>query len=164
MPPASPDPSLGLDGRAAIDAVLEPLRAETDRVDRELADNEAFLEERRSQGVDADTQALLARAAESPTAPDSLRRLAQRVAAGEITWDDVFARRAGGDGTTFLDDAFRTAQQHFPDADLPTVRVPDDALAVGVDPDAVSDDIFRTRVEAREAHDAIFRRAFEERP
>jgi hypothetical protein len=162
VPPASPD-ALGPDGRAAIDAVLEPLRAETDRVDRALADNQAFLEERRSRGVDAETRALLARAAESPQAPDSLRRVARRVAAGEISWDDVFAHRAGPEGAAFLDDAFRTARQHFADADLPPVRVPDEALEVGIDPDEVSDDIRRTGVEAREAHDAIFRRAFEER-
>ena len=35
MPPASPDAE---DGRLAVQAVLEPLRAETDRVDRELAE------------------------------------------------------------------------------------------------------------------------------
>lgn len=162
MPPASPEQGFGADGRAAIDAVLEPLRAETDQVDRTLADDRAFLEERRSRGVDPETRALLTRAADSPTAPTSLRRLARRVADGEITWDDVFAHRAGPDGAAFLDEAFRTARQHFADADLTPVRVPDEALEVGVDPDEVSDDIFRTRVEAREDHDAIFRRAFEE--
>jgi hypothetical protein len=164
VPPASPDPRLGLDARAAVDAVLEPLRAETDRVDRALADNQQFLEERRSRGVDAETRALLTRAAESPTAPDSLRGVARRVAHGEITWDDVFAHRAGAGGAAFLDDAFRTAQQHFADADVPVVRVPDEALEVGIEPDEVSEDLLRTRVEAREAHDAIFRRAFEQRP
>ncbi len=164
MPPASPDPRLVPDGRAALDAVLEPLRAETDRVDRELADNQAFLEERRSRGVDPETRALLTRAAESPTAPDSLRRVARMVAAGQVTWDDVFSHRAGPEGAAFLDDAFRTARQHFADADLPAAVVPDEALEVGIDPDAVSDDLARTRLEAREAHDAIFRRAFEEHP
>ena len=164
MPPASPEPRFDSYGRAAIDAVLEPLRAETDRVDRALADNQAFLEERRSRGVDAETRVLLTRAAESPSAPRSLRQVARRVAAGEITWDDVFAHRAGPEGAAFLDAAFRTARQQFADADLTPARVPDEALEVGVDPDEVSDDIFRTRVEAREAHDAIFRRAFEDRP
>jgi hypothetical protein len=164
VPPASPEPRFGPEGRAAFDAVLEPLRAETDRVDRELADNEAFLDERRSRGVDAETQALLTRAADSPSAPESLRRVARRVAAGEITWDDVFARRAGTDGAAFLDDAFRTARQHFADVDVTPVPVPDEALEVGVDPDEVADDIARTRIEARDEHDAIFRRAFQERP
>ncbi len=154
MPPASPDP---YDGRAAIDAVLEPLRAETDRVDRELASNQAFLEERRATGVDAETRDLLSRAAESPSAPESLRRVARQVAAGQITWDDVFARRGGPDGAAFLEDAFRTARDHFADADLAPVPVPEEALEVGVDPAEVAVDIERARDEARTAHDAIFR-------
>lgn len=153
MLPASPDPH---DGRAAIDAVLEPLRAETDRVDRELASNQAFLDERRSRGVDAETRDLLSRAAESPSAPASLRRVARQVTAGQITWDDVFAHRAGADGEAFLADAFRTAREHVTDEPA-LVSVPDEALEVGVDPDEVAADIARTRDEARTAHDEIFR-------
>jgi hypothetical protein len=152
--PASPDPS---DGRAAVDAVLEPLRAETDRVDRELAANQAFLEERRALGLDAETRDLLSRAAQSPSAPESLRRVARLVAGGRLTWDDVFARRAGQDGAAFLEDAFRTAREHFAEADLEPVPVPEEALEVGVDPDEVAADIERVRDEARTAHDAIFR-------
>jgi hypothetical protein len=161
VPPASPDPRRDIDGRAAIDAVLEPLRAETDRVDRELADNRQFLEERRSRRLDPETRDLLDRAADSPEAPESLRRLARRIAGGELTWDDVFAHRAGPDGDAFLSDAFRTAEQHFADADLAPVPVPDAALDTGVDPDEVDADLARTRREARDEHDAIFRRAFE---
>ena len=158
MTPPSPDPD---DGRRAIDAVLEPLRVETDRVDRELRDNQEFLDVRRSRGIDPETRVLLERAADSPAAPESLRRVARLVAAGRLTWDDVFAHRGGAEGAAFLDDAFRTARRQFADADLPQVRVPDEALEVGVDPHEVSDDIFRTRVEAHEVHDAVFRRAFE---
>jgi hypothetical protein len=94
-----------------VDAVLEPLREESGRVDRELARNRTLLDERRSHGVDAETRDLLARAAAGPSAPASLRRVARRVAAGELTWDDVFAHRAGPDGTAFLRDAFRTARE-----------------------------------------------------
>ena len=158
MPPASPDP------RAAIDAVLEPLREETDRIDRELASNRAFLQERRARGVDAETRDLLARAATSPAAPDSLRRLARRVAAGELTWDDVFTHRAGPDGTAFLGDAVRTAREHFAEVEVEQVRVPDQALDLGVDPEEVSDDIFQALVQAHADHDAVFRHRLEDRP
>jgi hypothetical protein len=154
VPPASPDAH---DARAAIDAALEPLRAETGRVDRELAANQAFLDERRSRGVDAETRDLLTRAASSPSAPESLRRVAHQVAAGQFTWDDVFARRAGADGAAFLDDALRTAREHFADAELAPVDVPDEALEVGIDPDEVAADIERIRFEARAAHDEVFR-------
>lgn len=153
MLPASPDP---YDGRAAIDAVLEPLRAETDRVDRELASNQAFLDERRSRGLDEETRDLLTRAATSPSAPASLRRVARQVVAGQITWDDVFAHRAGPDGEAFLADAVRTAREHVSDEPTP-VAVPDEALEVGIDPDEVAADIARTRAEACAAHDEVFR-------
>lgn len=151
MPPASPD------ARASIDTVLEPLREETERVDHELASNHAFLEERRSRGVDEETRDLLTRAAASPSAPDSIRRLARQVAAGELTWDAVFAHRAGPDGMAFLSEAFSTAQEHFARARVPPVAVPHDALDVGIDPDEVAADIGRTRAEARVAHDEVFR-------
>lgn len=151
MPQASPD------ARVAVDAVLEPLREETERVDRELASNHAFLEERRSRGVDPGTRDLLRQAADSPSAPDSLRRLARKVAAGEITWEDVFAHRAGPTGTAFLVDAFSTAHKHFAEAGLSPVAVPDEALDVGTDPAEVAADIERTRAEARAAHDEVFR-------
>ena len=151
MPPASPDP------RAAIEAVLEPLRAETDRVDRELASNRAFLDERRSSRVDAETRDLLSRAADSPSAPESLRRLARQVAAGRFTWDDVFAGRAGPDGAAFLADAFRTARQHAREIDVTAVPVPDEALEVGIDPAEVAADIEHTLAVARHAHDEIYR-------
>jgi hypothetical protein len=160
-PPGAPGTPYDVDARAAIDAVLEPLRAETDRVDREVRDNAAFLEQRRRDRIDPDTRRLLDRAADSPDAPDSLRRLARRVSSGEIGWDDVFARRVGPDGDAFLAEAFRTARQHFGDADLPRVSVPEAALETGVDPDDVADDIERTRREARADHDAVFRRTFE---
>jgi hypothetical protein len=161
VPPASPDATN--DGRAAIDAVLEPLRAEGDRVDRELSANRAFLDERRSRHLDPETRALLDRAADSPEAPESLRRLARRVASRELTWEDVFAHRAGADGDAFLAEAFRTARERFADATVPQVPIPDEALDTGIDPDEVAADIDRTRAEAREEHDAIFRRAFEDR-
>ena len=161
MPPASPDVP---DARPAIEAILDPLRAEIARVDREMDDNRTFLEEHRSRGIDAETRALLDRAADSPDAPDSLRKLARQVAAGQVTWDDVFAHRAGPGGEAFLDDAFRTAREHFSDAELAPVPVPEEALQVGVDPEEVSADLARTLVEARVEHDAIFRRAFDERP
>ena len=106
-------PSASRDARAALDAVLEPLRVETGQVDRELASNRLFLEERRSRGVDPATSDLLTRAAGSPSAPESLRRLARQVAAGGLTWDDVFAHRAGPDGAAFLRDALSTAHDHF---------------------------------------------------
>ena len=150
MHPASSDP------RAAIDAVLEPLRVETDRVDRALADNQAFLDERRARGLDRETRDLLSRAAQSPAAPESVRRVAQHVAAGWITWDDVFAHRAGPDGEAFLQDAFRTAREHVTDDPSP-VAVPEAALDVGVDPEEVAADMARTRAEAKAGHDAIFR-------
>jgi hypothetical protein len=148
--PASPDP------RAAIDAILEPLRAETDRVDRALADNEAFLAEHRVRGLDAETRDLLSRAAQSPTAPESVRRVARQVAAGRITWDDVFAHRAGPDGEAFLHDAFATAREHVSDDPTP-VEVPEAALETGIDPVEVAADIARTRADAQAAHDAVFR-------
>lgn len=157
MRPASPDYRYAGPGRAAIDAALEPLRAETDRVDRELAANESFLEERRSRALDRETCSLLSRAADSPSAPSSLRRLAARVAAGEITWEDVFAHRAGSEGAEFLEDAFRTARERYADVRLEAVPVPDDALEVGVDPRDVAADIERNRAEARAAHDEVFR-------
>jgi hypothetical protein len=151
--PASPD---AYDGRAAIAAVLEPLRAETDRIEREIASNNAFLADRRQQTLDAETRDLLSRAAESPEAPEPLRRLARRVAAGEITWDDVFARRAGPDGAAFLQEAFRTAREHIDDQPTP-VSVPEAALEVGVDPAEVTADIEHTLAVARLAHDDVFR-------
>ena len=157
MPPASPDPA---DVRAEIESVLEPLRAEAHRVDRAMADNRAYLEERRTSRVDAETRALLERAAESPEAPDSLRRVARQVATGRTTWDAVFDHRAGPDGDAFLADAFRTAQEHFSDAELSPVAVPEEALEVGVDPEAVAADIDLTLAEARDEHDRIFRPTF----
>jgi hypothetical protein len=158
VPPASPEPPAELPGsRSAIDVVLRPLREGVDRVDRELADNRAFLEQHRRRGLDAQTRDLLARAADSPSAPESLRRLAQEVAAGRLTWDDVFAHRAGADGEGFLAEAFRTARERFADAEVPTVPVPEEALAVGVDPEAVDADIQMTLAIARLEHDAVFR-------
>jgi hypothetical protein len=159
LPPASPDEVP--DGRAAIDAVLEPLREETERVDHELAADRAYLDERRARGIDPETRALLDRAADSPSAPESLRRMARQIAAGRITWDDVFAHRAGPEGEAFLADAFRTAREHFADADVATVPVPEEALEVGVDPQEVSDDLEQTLAEAGAEHDAIFRQAFD---
>jgi hypothetical protein len=159
LPPASPDEIP--DGRAAIDAVLEPLREETELVDREVEADRAYLDERRAKGIDPETRALLDRAADSPSAPESLRRVARQVATGRITWDDVFAHRAGPEGEAFLADAFRTAREHFADVDLATVPVPDEALEVGVDPLRVSDDLEKTLAEAAEEHDAIFRQAFD---
>lgn len=167
MPPASPDPRLtpyDVDARAAIDTVLEPLREETARVDREVRDNAAFLEARRRSRLDRETRDLLDRAAESPEAPASMRRLARRVASGELDWDDVFARRGGADGDAFLTDAFRAADEHFAGTDLARVPVPEAALETGIDPDEVAADLDQTRREARAEHDAIYRRAFEERP
>jgi hypothetical protein len=149
--PASPE----------IDAVLEPLREGVDRVDRELADNRAYLEERRRRGIDVETRDLLDRAAHSPSAPSSVRRLSRELAAGRLTWDDVFAHRAGADGEAFLACAFRTARERFADVEVAPVRVPDEALAVGVDPGAVDADMARTIAEARQEHDAIFRRAID---
>jgi hypothetical protein len=161
VPPASPEPG-GLPGsRAAIDAVLEPLRDGVHRVDRELADNRTFLEERRRRGLDSETRDLLDRAAQSPDAPDSLRRLARDVAAGRLTWDDVFAHRAGADGEALLDDAFATARDRFADADVARVPVPEEALAVGVDPQAVDADLQLTLALARMEHDSIFRRSLD---
>lgn len=151
MPPASPD----------IDAVLAPLREELDRVDRALADNRAFLEERRSTGLDGETRSLLDRAADSPTAPDSLRRLAREVAGGRLTWDDVFARRAGADGEAFLAEAFSVARERFGEVEVAPVPVPDEALAVGVDPEAVAADLQLTLAIARIEHDSIYRPRFE---
>ena len=159
--PATPDPRRDVDSRAATDAVLEPLRAEGDRVDRELADNRRFLDQRRGQRLDAETRELLTRAAESPQAPVSLRRLARRIAGGELTWDDVLARRAGAEGEAFVAEAFRTAEQHVADAEVAPVKVPAAAVETGIDPDEVAADIDRTRREARAEHDAVFRRAFE---
>jgi hypothetical protein len=161
VPPASPDVP---DARAAIESVLEPLRAESDRVDQAMADNRAYLEERRKTRVDAETRGLLERAATSPGAPDSLRRVARQVARGQITWDSVFDHRAGPEGEAFLADAFRTAREHFADADLTPVPVPEEALAEGVDPEAVDDDIELTLREAGEAHDRIFRATFSDDP
>jgi hypothetical protein len=106
--PASPE----------IDAVLEPLREGADRVDRALADNRAYLDQRRAQGIDPETRDLLDRAANSPSAPSSLRRLVREVAAGRQTWDDVFAHRAGADGEEFLASAFRTAHERFADVEV----------------------------------------------
>lgn len=106
-------------------------------------------------------RSLLDEAADNPSAPESLRRVARQVAAGRITWDDVLAHRAGPDGDAFLADAFRTAREHFADADLSNVPVPDEALEVGVDPDRVSEDVEQTLAEAAEEHDAIFRQAFD---
>src|SRR5262249_44503303 len=152
---------------------LEPLREETDRVDREVRDNAAFLEDRRRSRLDAETRALLDRAAESPEAPASLRRLARRVATGELGWDDVFARRAGADGEAFLADAFRTAQEHFGEADLARVAVPEAALGTGIDPGQLAADLERsqraahlerTQGGARAEHDAIFHRAVRDQP
>lgn len=151
MRPASPE----------IDAVLEPLREGADRVDRALADNRAYLDQRRAQGIDPETRDLLDRAANSPSAPSSLRRLVREVAAGRQTWHDVFAHRAGADGEEFLASAFRTAHERFADVEVAPVPVPDEALAVGVDPEAVDADIARTIAEARQEHDAIFRRAID---
>jgi hypothetical protein len=130
VPPASPD------ARAAIEAVLEPLVLETDRVDRAVADNRSFLDARR--------------------APESVRRVAREVAAGRLTWDDVFAHRAGAAGQAFLRDAFATARAHVTDDPTP-VDVPPEALEVGLDPADVATDIARTRAEAQAAHDAVFR-------
>jgi hypothetical protein len=167
VPPASPDPRFtpyDVDARAAIDEVLEPLREETARVDREVRDTAAFLDERRRSRLDAETRDLFDRAAQSPEAPAAMRRLARRVASGELGWDDVFARRGGPDGEAFLTEAFRTARQQFADTDLARVPVPEAALEAGVDPADVADDIDRTRRGARDEHDAIFRRAFEDQP
>jgi len=76
----------------------------------------------------------------------------------------VFAHRGGPDGEAFLVDAFRTAREHFADAEVARVAVPEAALETGVDPEGVADDIDRTRHEARGDHDAVFRRTFEGRP
>lgn len=155
MPPASPDP------RELIHEILEPLTAEAERADALMAENTAFLEQRRSQGLDAETKQLLQDAARSPEAPASLRRLAGRVAHGEITWDDVFRGRAGADGADFLATAFTVARARFEDADMAPVEVPEEALEVGVDPTAVHDDITRTLEEARAEHDRIWREGLE---
>jgi len=157
--PASPEDP---DGRSAIDAVLEPLRDGVDRVTHEMADNSAFLDERRTRGIDPETRALLDRAAGSPAAPESLRRVARRVAAGRGSWDDVFARRAGPDGEAFLAEALRTARDRFADIDVTPVAAPEEALAVGIDPEAVDADVAQTIAEARQEHDAIFRPAYDE--
>ena len=161
MPPASPEPGGRPGTRDAIDAVLAPFRDSVDEVDRELADNRAFLEERRRRGLDTETRDLLDRAAQSPNAPDSLRRLAREVAAGRVTWEDVFAHRAGADGEEFLTEAFRTARDRFADADVAAVPVPEEALAVGVEPEAVDADLQLTLAVARIEHDSIYRQTLD---
>jgi hypothetical protein len=164
VPPASPDRPGDLPGsRSAIEAVLAPLRDEVEAIDREMTDNRAFLEDRRRRGVDAETRSLLDRAADSPTAPDSLRRLAREVAAGRLTWDDVFAHRAGADGEAFLADAFRTARERFADVEVAPVPVPEEAHAVGVEPEQVDADLQMTLAIARLEHDSIFRQSLEGR-
>jgi hypothetical protein len=155
MPQESPDlPS-------AIRAIMEPLDAEIDRARQVVAEDRRFLQEKRSRGLDPETKALFEEAAKSPDAPDSLRKLAQQVERGELTWDDVFRGRGGELGTAFLADAFSTARQHYEDADLAPVAVPEEALATGIDPTAVQEDLDRTLEEARLEHDLVWRELLE---
>lgn len=158
MPPASPDPRT--DVASAIRAALEPFERELDTARRQRGDNAGFLAARRSRGLDAETRDLFADAARSPDAPDSLRRLGREVAAGRLTWDDVFRGRAGELGTTFLGEAYaaaRLAVDDLADADDDLVEVPAEARAVGVDPDQVRADVEELRAEAGDAHDQLWR-------
>jgi hypothetical protein len=155
MPQESPDlPS-------AVRAIMEPLDAELDRARQVVADDRRFLQDKRERGLDPETKTLFEEAAKSPDAPDSLRRLAKQVERGELTWDDVFRGRGGELGSAFLADAFSTARRHFEDADLTPVAVPEEALATGIDPTAVQEDLDRTLEEARVEHDRVWRELIE---
>jgi uncharacterized protein (DUF1786 family) len=126
-----------------------------------VADNQAYLDDQRSRGLDPETKALLEEAARSPQAPDSLRALAKQVERGDLTWDDVFRGRAGSLGRTFLNDAFTTAAEHVSPEPVTPVAPPDEALAQGVDPEVVQDEMTQTLEKARVEHDRIWRERLE---
>jgi hypothetical protein len=136
MPQESPDlPS-------AVRAIMEPLDAELDRARQVVADDRRFLQDKRERGLDPETKTLFEEAAKSPDAPD-------------------FRGRGGELGSAFLADAFSTARRHFEDADLTPVAVPEEALATGIDPTAVQEDLDRTLEEARVEHDRVWRELIE---
>lgn len=136
MTPASSDPE------AALRAVLAPLEDALAESRRFRAENAAFLEQKRRRRLTPAQRALLERAAQSDGAPESLRQLARRVEAGELTWDDVFTARSGELGREFREEAFRTAREQWADAEVERVAPPDDTVE-GMDADEVLDAIDR---------------------
>ena len=128
----------------ALRALLEPLREELAQAQELIDDNRRYLEEKQARGIDHETKDLFRRAAESPNAPESLKKIAREVEEGHTTWEDVFARRSGELGQAFLHDAFTTARLHFEDADLATVEPPREALDQGIDPAEVERDVRAT--------------------
>ncbi|MBB6626711.1 hypothetical protein H5V45_05175 [Nocardioides sp. KIGAM211] len=160
MPPTSPHETRP-DPSALIRETLAPLEDEIAEADQVVADNRAYLAEKRSRGLDPETKELLEQAARSPEAPDSLRKLATQVERGQITWDDVFRGGAGELGREFLSDAFRVASEHVSPEPVTPVEPPPEALAQGVDPTAVQDEMSQTLEEARMEHDRIWREALE---
>lgn len=155
MPPTS-QPEWRPDASEQIRQTLAPLNEAVEEVDKIVADNRAYLADKRSRGLDAETKALLEQAARSPEAPESLRKLAKQVERGELTWDEVFRGGAGDLGRAFLTDAFRVAAEHVSPEPVTPVEPPEEALAQGVDPESVHDEISQTLEEARMAHDRIW--------
>ena len=155
MPRTSP-PESGPDPRDLMREQLAVLDDQIEEATRLVADNQAFLVEQRSRGLDPETKALLEEAARSPQAPDSLRALAKQVERGDLTWDDVFRGRAGDLGRAFLSDAFTTAAEHVSPEPVTPVAPPREALAQGVDPELVQDEMTQTLDEARAEHDRLW--------
>lgn len=132
MPQESTDP-----GRE-IRALLAPLEDAIADARTLRAENADFLDRQRARRLSPEERELMERAAESPTAPESLRRLAHRVATGELGWADVLAGRGGEDGAAFREAALETARQHWATADVGRVEPPEEALELGVDPESTS--------------------------
>ncbi|MEX0428280.1 hypothetical protein AB3X52_11680 [Nocardioides sp. DS6] len=121
-----------------VRALLGPLEDAIAAARRVRADNADFLDRTRHRGLRPEERDLMERAAESPGAPESLRRLARRVAAGDLDWADVFSGRAGEDGTAFREAALHTARQHWATAEVARVEPPREALDLDVDPETTS--------------------------
>ena len=126
------------DPRSEIRALLAPLEDAVAEGRRQRADNADFLDGLRARRLRPEERDLMERAAQSPAAPESLRRLARRVAAGELDWVDVLSGRGGEDGAAFRDAALRTAREHWATAEVERVDPPADALDLGVDPETTS--------------------------
>ncbi len=144
------------DAAELIRSVVAPFEDELDQARAELAESRAWLEAERSKGLDPETKALFNQAARSPDAPESLRKLGAEVAGGRLTWDDVFAGRGGALGEEFLSAARTTALAQFGDDPVTPVEPPREALATGVDPVRVREDMQQTLVEAKENHDRMW--------
>ncbi|PZS32257.1 MAG: hypothetical protein DLM58_10195 [Pseudonocardiales bacterium] len=109
----SPDPAQMRPLAAQLAAILAPIEAQLNAVDKVLAQTRAVLTARDKGPVDPKMVRALRSASTRPEAPESLRRLAARIERGQLTWAEVIEGSADPEVGAFRVEAIKTARSQF---------------------------------------------------